>query len=84
MASGSTSENYAIYGIVQPDATSPIQYSGYFKGAPLGIEDDNIYIKDFSKGVILTSPNGTCYQITVDDSGALNTTSVTCPQSPSN
>ena len=78
-ASGATGANYGVYGLVDQNATSPIQYSGYFEGAPVGVEDDNIYIKDFSKGVILTSPNGTCYQIKVDDSGNITTTSVTCP-----
>jgi len=32
-----------------------------------------------TQGVILTSPNGTCYRLTVSDAGALNTTSITCP-----
>jgi len=32
-----------------------------------------------AQGVILTSPNGTCYRVTVSDAGALNTASITCP-----
>ncbi|MBU2020374.1 MAG: hypothetical protein KJ941_12070 [Bacteroidetes bacterium] len=78
-ATASTAANYAVYGIIETGTTSPIKYSGYFKGAPVGIENDNIYIKDFSKGVILTSPNGTCYQVKVNDAGTLVTTAVTCP-----
>jgi hypothetical protein len=78
-ATGSTTANYGVYGVIDAGTISPIRYSGYFKGAPLGVEDDNIYIKDFSKGVILTSPNGTCYQIKVDNTGAISTTAITCP-----
>ncbi len=34
---------------------------------------------DSSHGLILTSPNGTCYRLTVSDAGALSTASITCP-----
>jgi hypothetical protein len=30
-------------------------------------------------GVIMKSPNGQCWRMTVDDAGALVTTSITCP-----
>lgn len=42
------------------------------KVSKLGVDD--IEITDFNKGVILTSPNGSRYRITVDDSGTLITT----------
>ena len=31
------------------------------------------------KGVILKSPGGACFELTVTDTGALTTTTVTCP-----
>ncbi|MCR4275524.1 MAG: hypothetical protein NUV83_02105 [Candidatus Wolfebacteria bacterium] len=34
---------------------------------------------DSSHGLILTSPNGTCYRLTVSDAGTLSTISITCP-----
>jgi len=43
------------------------------------IEDGDIYLEDTCNGVILTSPNGTCYRIRVDDNGALITEQLTCP-----
>jgi hypothetical protein len=48
---------------------------------PLNVEvqEGDIYVSDFQRGVILTSPNGNCYRITVDANGNLFTTSVTCP-----
>jgi len=42
------------------------------KASKLGADD--IEITDFNKGVILTSPNGSRYRITVDNSGILSTT----------
>jgi hypothetical protein len=42
------------------------------KVSKLGVDD--IEITDFNKGVILTSPNGSRYRITVDNSGILSTT----------
>lgn len=43
------------------------------------IEQGDVVVKDPTKGVILTSPNGSCYRITVDDNGNLTTIAVTCP-----
>lgn len=42
------------------------------KASKLGADD--IEVTDFNKGVILTSPNGSRYRITVDNSGVLTTT----------
>ena len=42
------------------------------KASKLGADD--IEITDFNKGVILTSPNGSRYRITVDNAGILTTT----------
>lgn len=79
-ATGSTTENYAVFGTINNPNTNRINYSGYFKNAPVGIENDNLYIKDSTKGIIMTSPNGTCWQVTVDNTGGLVTNSVTCPK----
>ena len=47
--------------------------------AKLEITDGDVYVTDTSKGIILTSPGGNCYRITVADDGSLVTTSITCP-----
>jgi len=44
------------------------------------IKDGDIYVDNSTKGIILKSPNGTCYRVTVSDGGALTTSSVSCPQ----
>lgn len=75
-----TTANYGVYGEVDKSVVTGIKYSGFFKGAPLGIADDNIYVKDFSKGVILTSPDGKCHQIKVDNAGVLSVELIDCPK----
>ncbi len=39
----------------------------------------DVYIEDINSGIILTSPNGSCYRVTVDNTGNLVTTSIACP-----
>ena len=39
----------------------------------------DVYITDSSAGVILTSPNGNCWRMTIDNSGVPSYTNVTCP-----
>jgi len=43
-------------------------------------ETGDVYLKAACYGVILTSPNGSCFRIKVADSGALITEPITCPQ----
>lgn len=45
----------------------------------LQVDDGDIYIEDINKGVIMKSPNGTCWRVTIDNLGGLVTTSITCP-----
>jgi hypothetical protein len=47
--------------------------------AKLQVEDGDIYISDINKGIIMTSPNGQCWRGTVDNSGSLAFTAVSCP-----
>lgn len=53
-------------------ATSDIPY--------VTAETGDVYVKAPCYGVILTSPNGSCFRIKVADSGALITEPITCPQ----
>lgn len=45
----------------------------------LHISEGDVYIDDISKGVIMKSPNGGCWRMTVSDSGQPVFTSITCP-----
>ena len=43
------------------------------------IEDGDLYVKGSCHGVIITSPDGSCFRIKVANDGSLSTESVTCP-----
>jgi hypothetical protein len=40
---------------------------------------NDVWIGTSTRGIILTSPNGNCHRITVDDSSVLSATEITCP-----
>jgi len=43
------------------------------------VDDGDVVVRESLHGVVLVSPNGTCYRIRVDHSGMLMTEQVTCP-----
>lgn len=45
----------------------------------LHITDGDVWIASSTRGVILTSPDDSCWRVTVSDLGALSTNSITCP-----
>ncbi len=47
--------------------------------AKLQVSGGDTYVSTVGNGVILRSPNGSCFRVTVTDAGALATASVTCP-----
>jgi hypothetical protein len=48
--------------------------------AKLQVTDGDVYIENATKGVIMTSPNGGCWRMTIDNTGNPVFTSVTCPE----
>lgn len=48
--------------------------------AKLHINDGDIYLDNATNGVIMKSPNGGCWRMTVSDSGQPVFTSIACPQ----
>ena len=45
----------------------------------LQVSDGDVYIEDINKGVIMKSPDGNCWRVTVENGGALISTQITCP-----
>lgn len=43
------------------------------------VVDHDVYVNNSSYGIILKSPDGTCYRVTVNNDGTLTTTAVSCP-----
>ena len=48
--------------------------------AKLEISEGDIYISDIEKGIIMKSPDGQCWRGTLDNSGNLIFTQITCPE----
>lgn len=46
----------------------------------LEVANGDVFISDINRGVIMKSTNGNCWRVTVDDTGTLVTTQITCPQ----
>jgi DUF4097 and DUF4098 domain-containing protein YvlB len=47
--------------------------------AKLEVANGDVYLTDSTKGIILKSPNGNCWRVTVDNTGNLVRTAITCP-----
>lgn len=50
-----------------------------YPNAKLQVKEGDIYIEDINKGIIMTSPNGQCWRMTVSDAGAAVFTAISCP-----
>jgi hypothetical protein len=44
------------------------------------VADGDVYIEDIENGVIMKSPNGSCWRMTINDDGSVKTTAIACPQ----
>jgi hypothetical protein len=47
--------------------------------AKLEVTDGDVYIKDINKGIIMTSPDGSCWRGTINNSGVLEFSVIPCP-----
>lgn len=46
----------------------------------LQVANGDIYIEDINKGVIMKSPDGKCWRMTINNDGTVKTTAISCPQ----
>jgi hypothetical protein len=47
--------------------------------AKVQVTDGDVYIDNAAKGIIMKSPNGGCFRVTVADNGAMVSTPIACP-----
>ncbi len=45
----------------------------------LEVKEGDVYVNDPTKGIILKSPNGNCWRVTIDNTGNFVRTAITCP-----
>lgn len=48
-------------------------------GAKLEVSGGDLYLDNLDAGVIIRSPNGKCWRLTVNNSGVISSTAVNCP-----
>lgn len=93
MSKGYTTNIHFVTGSTEYGADPPTQRMvvmangnvgvGNFVSSPpkarLDVKGGDVYISDITKGIILKSPNGQCWRVTIDNTGNLIRTSITCP-----
>jgi hypothetical protein len=47
--------------------------------AKIEVANGDVYVSDATKGIILKSPNGNCWRVTIDNTGNFVRTAITCP-----
>ncbi len=47
--------------------------------AKVHVAGGDVYIEDINNGVIMKSPNGSCWRMTINDDGSVQTSSIPCP-----
>lgn len=45
----------------------------------LHVDNGDIYLDDINSGIIMKSPNGDCWRVTIDNGGTMTTTAISCP-----
>jgi hypothetical protein len=45
----------------------------------LQVADGDVFIENINNGVIMKSPNGNCWRLTMNNDGSIKTTAITCP-----
>ena len=70
------------YGVVKFTSTGRTGFGyGYSETPPskVSVKGGDIFLADSDKGVIMKSPNGSCWRMTVSNAGAAVFTAMTCP-----
>ncbi len=44
------------------------------------VSNGDVYIEDIDNGVIMTSPDGNCWRMTIQNDGSVKTTAIACPE----
>ena len=71
-------ENYSLERM-RIDANGNVGIGTAAPKAKVQVTDGDVYIDNPTRGIILKSPNGTCWRVTIDDSGNFVRTSIACP-----
>ena len=70
---------YGTRAVFSPTGTGNVGIGQDDPKAKLQIKSGDIYLETLNTGVIMKSPDGKCWKLTVDNMGNIITTQVTCP-----
>jgi hypothetical protein len=76
---GAAPNNVGIYDRMTITNDGNVGIGTQTPAAKLEVTNGDVYVNDATKGIILKSPNGGCWRVTVDNSGNFVRTSITCP-----
>lgn len=76
---GPQDNGISTYPIVIDKSTDYVGIGTSFPNSKLEVKSGDVYINDINSGLIMRSPNGGCWRITVDNNGNLTTTPIACP-----
>jgi hypothetical protein len=62
-----------------PTSTQQYLVTVHTGSGNLDVEKGDVMVESIGKGIILKSPNGSCWRVTVDNTGNLVRTAITCP-----
>jgi hypothetical protein len=65
--------------IVLGDGNANIGIGTASPQAAIDVAKGDVYIEDYTRGIIMKDANGKCYRITVNTSGTLVATAIACP-----
>lgn len=77
---GTIMNSYGVYIDNTLDASGTNKYPIFSQSTAPSVFSGDVYVNDSTKGIILRSPDNTCYRFTVANGGTLNAgAAVTCP-----
>ena len=90
LINGSSASSYMIFGTTNEnsltrtekmriDSEGNVGIGTQSPSSKVEVDNGDVYLNGIGNGVILTSPYGNCWLVTVDNTGNIVSTSITCP-----
>lgn len=71
--------SFASYERMRVEANGNVGIGTTAPKAKLEVTNGDVYVNDATRGIILKAPNGSCWRVTIDNTGNFVRTAITCP-----